>query len=139
MDGVVRTRGRIWLANRFDDVIWLESAGGGLRTEYAGKWLAAMTPSQCAYADPQRFALAAADWDDTVGDRGVSMTVLVCGAEPETIVEGLRGALLTNQEMSRPSEWASYEDPFGDRHEDPCDGMAERVGDSANHPERPRG
>jgi G3E family GTPase len=130
LEGVVRARGRLWLANRFDDVMWLESAGGGLRTEYAGKCLAAMTSSQRAYADPQRCALAAADWDDAVGDRQVSMTVLVCGAEPSDIVDGLRGALLTTDEMSRPDEWASYPDPFGDGHEDPCDDMAEHVGDA---------
>jgi hypothetical protein len=120
------------LANRFDDVMWLESAGGGLRSEYAGKWLAAMTSSERAYADPQRCALAAAQWDDAVGDRHVSMTVLVCGAEPDEIVAGLRGALLTTDEMSRPGEWAGYDDPFGDWHQDPCDDMAEPVGDTTN-------
>jgi len=59
LDGVVRTRGRAWLANRFDDVMWIESAGGGLRSSYAGRWLAAMDPKQLAYVDPQRRALAA--------------------------------------------------------------------------------
>jgi G3E family GTPase len=129
LDGVVRTRGRLWLANRFDDVMWIESAGGGLRFEYAGKWLAAMDSSQLAYADPQRRALAAADWDPRLGDRHVSMTVLVCGAEPEDIVDGLRGALLTDDELSRPNEWASYDDPFGDWHEDPCDDMPAHADD----------
>jgi G3E family GTPase len=124
LDGVVRTRGRLWLANRFDDVMWIESAGGGLRSGYAGRWLAAMNSSELAYADPERRALAAADWDGRLGDRHVSMTVLVCGAEPEAIVHGLRGALLTDDELSRPNEWASYTDPFGDWHEDPCDGQA---------------
>jgi G3E family GTPase len=42
LDGVVRARGRLWLANRFDDLMWVESAGGGLRSSCAGKWLAAM-------------------------------------------------------------------------------------------------
>ncbi|HYZ69150.1 MAG TPA: GTP-binding protein [Mycobacterium sp.] len=120
LDGVVRARGRLWLANRFDDVMWIESAGGGLRSEYAGRWLAAMDSSELAYADLERRALAAADWDGLVGDRHVSMTVLVCGAEPVHIVDGLRGALLTDDELSRPNEWASYADPFGDWHEDPC-------------------
>lgn len=129
LDGVVRARGRMWLANRFDDVMWVESAGGGLRSSYAGKWLAAMDSSEVAYADPQRRALAAADWDDRLGDRHVSLAVLVCGAEPEDIVDGLRGALLTDDELSRPNEWASYDDPFGDWHEDPCDDMAEHAGE----------
>ena len=129
LDGVVRTRGRLWLANRFDDVMWIESAGGGLRFEYAGKWLAAMDSSQLAYADPQRRALAAADWDDRFGDRHVSMTVLVCGAEPEDIADGLRRALLTDDEFTWPTEWATYSDPFGDWHEDPCDNMPAHADD----------
>jgi G3E family GTPase len=129
LDGVVRARGRLWLANRFDDVMWFESAGGGLRFEYAGRWLAAMNSSELAYADPQRRALAAADWDGRLGDRHVSITVLVCGAEPEDVVDGLRGALLTHDELSRPDEWASFADPFGDWHEDPCDDMSEHAGD----------
>ena len=121
LDGVVRARGRLWLANRFDDVMWVETAGGGLMFNYIGKWLAAMDSNQLAYADPQRRALAAADWDGRVGDRHVSMTVLVCGAEPEDIVDGLHSALLTNEELSRPQEWRGYDDPFGDWHEDPCE------------------
>ena len=131
LNGVVRTRGRLWLANRFDDVMWIESAGGGLRTSYAGRWLAAMSSSQLAYADPQRRALAAADWDDRLGDRHVSLTVLVCGAEPDEIAEALGGALLTDDELSRPGEWPGYADPFGDWHEDPCDDVSEPAGDVA--------
>ena len=132
LDGVVRTRGRLWLANRFDDVMWIESAGGGMRFEYAGRWLAAMSSSERAYADPQRSALAAADWHDRLGDRHVSITVLVCGAEPEEIVDGLRGALLTDDELSRPEEWPTYADPFGDWHEDPCEEMSEHAGEHAD-------
>jgi G3E family GTPase len=131
LDGVVRTRGRLWLADRFNDIMWIESAGGGLLTSYAGRWLAAMSSSELAYADPQRRALAAADWDDRLGDRHVAITVLVCGAEPEELVEGLRGALLTDDELSRPNEWPAYADPFGDWHEDPCDDMSEPAGDVA--------
>ncbi len=134
LDGVVRTRGRLWLASRFDDAMWIESAGAGLRTEYAGRWLAAMSSTQLAYADPQRCALAAADWDDAVGDRHVALTVLVCGAEPDAIANGLQAALLTDDEMARPHEWRTYADPFGDWHEDPCEDMAEHAGDPArNH------
>jgi G3E family GTPase len=129
LDGVVRTRGRLWLANRFDDVMWLESAGGGMRFEYAGRWLAAMSSSERTYADPQRAALAAANWDDKLGDRHVSIAVLVCGTQPQDIVDALRAALLTPQEWARPDEWSSYADPFGDWHEDPCEERVEHVGD----------
>jgi hypothetical protein len=90
-----------------------------------------MSSSELAYADPQRCALAAADWNDRLGDRHVSMTVLVCGAEPEDIADALRTALLTDDELARPDEWPSYADPFGDWHEDPCDEMPEPAGETA--------
>ncbi|MCT7657922.1 ribosome hibernation factor-recruiting GTPase MRF [Mycobacterium deserti] len=131
LDGVVRARGRLWLANRFDDVMWLESAGRGMHFEYAGRWLAAMSTSEQAYADPQRAALAAADWHDRLGDRHVSIAVLVCGAKPDDVVAALRGALLTSQEWARPEEWSTYPDPFGDWHDEPCDEKSEYASDAA--------
>ncbi|WKG02939.1 GTP-binding protein [Mycolicibacterium sp. HK-90] len=124
LDGVVRTRGRAWLANRPAEVMWIESAGGGLHFSSAGRWLAAMDSGERAYVDPERLAMAAIDWDDKFGDRHVSLTVLVCGARPDDITDALRGALLTDDELARPGEWAHYPDPFGDWHEDPCDDQA---------------
>jgi G3E family GTPase len=56
LDGVVRARGRLWLASKPDNVVWIESAGGGLRVANAGTWLAAMNSSDPAYADPERQA-----------------------------------------------------------------------------------
>ncbi len=120
LEGVVRARGRAFVANRLDDVMWIESAGGGLLVEHAGTWLAAMSSSEFAYADPQRCALAATQWDELLGDRHTSLTILVCGARPAEVSGALQGALLTDEEMSRPGEWSSYVDPFGDWHNDPC-------------------
>ncbi|MDV3128777.1 GTP-binding protein [Mycobacterium sp. 21AC1] len=133
LDGVVRTRGRVWLAGRADDVMWIESAGGGLHFRNAGKWLAAMDSSELAYTDPQRRALAAIDWDDEFGDRHVSLTVLACGARPDEIVAGLRGALLTDTEFARPGEWDRYPDPFGDWHEEPCEEPADEPATPGHH------
>ncbi|WP_246292117.1 GTP-binding protein [Lentzea indica] len=36
LDGVVRTRGRVWVASQPDQALWLESAGGGLRVGQPG-------------------------------------------------------------------------------------------------------
>lgn len=49
------------------------------------------------------------------------MTLLTYGAQSERILDGLRAALLTDQELGRPNEWPTYTDPFGDWHEAPCD------------------
>ncbi|MDH6196343.1 G3E family GTPase [Mycobacterium frederiksbergense] len=133
LDGVVRTRGRAWLANRPADVMWIESAGGGMHFSNAGKWLAAMDHSELAYTDPERCAMAAIDWDDRFGDRRVSLTVLVCGARPDELVDALRGALLTDDELARPDRWADYPDPFGDWHEEPCQPGTDEPARSAHH------
>ncbi|MCH9667268.1 MAG: GTP-binding protein [Actinomycetia bacterium] len=121
MDGVIRSKGRLWLASQPERVMWLESAGGGMRVSQAGKWLASMTSSEIAYVSPERRAIADLIWDHRHGDRHTSMTVLVCGADPGEILDALRAALLTDHEMNHPDEWPRYEDPFGDWHVDPCD------------------
>ncbi|MHC9295502.1 ribosome hibernation factor-recruiting GTPase MRF [Mycobacterium sp. LTG2003] len=123
LDGVVRARGRIWLASQPDTVIWLESAGPTMRIADVGRWLAAMSAAELATVGAERQALAASHWDDEYGDRHVAMTVLCCGAIPEVVVETLNAALLTGDEFARPEDWCSYDDPFGDWREVPCDGL----------------
>jgi G3E family GTPase len=131
LDGVIRTRGRLWLATQSRHAMWLQSAGGGLRVDPAGTWLAAMTPSELAYVDPERRALADLMWSDEHGDRHTSMTVLVCGARADEIRGALHGALLSDAEMTAPQEWSTYPDPLGEWHEDPCDDLAESATDDA--------
>lgn len=118
LTGVVRTRGRIWLANHPEQVMYLESAGCGMRSSTAGKWLAAMSDPEVAYVEPERRALAGLVWDDKYGDRRTSMTILICGAPRNEIEEALEDALLTDDEMDRPECWSEYPDPFGDWHEE---------------------
>jgi G3E family GTPase len=130
LEGVIRTRGRLWLASQPDDAMWLESAGAGLRVSSAGKWLAALTGSELAGIDAERRAFAELTWDDQYGDRHTSMTVLVCGANGADILDALNGALLTDDEFRFPRYWTSYDDPFGDWHEDPCAAL----GDAAENP-----
>lgn len=123
-DGVVTARGRIWLATQPEQVVWLESAGGGLRVGGAGKWLAAMTPEEQAEVDPARRAMAALGWDDRFGDRDVSLVILAHDADPAEIRHALHWALVEDDELllvdRAPERVALWEDPFGEWHEDPC-------------------
>jgi G3E family GTPase len=127
--GVVRTRGRIWLATQPAHVMWLQSAGGGLRIDGAGKWLAAVGPSELAYVDPERRAIANLMWSEDHGDRHTSMAILVCGADVDEITSALHGALLTDDEMGAPAEWIDYPDPLGEWHQDPCGDLADSAAD----------
>jgi G3E family GTPase len=133
LEGVIRTRGRVWLASQPDQAMWLESAGGGLRVSSAGKWLAALTVAELADIDAERRALAALGWDEQYGDRHTAMTILICGAHAAEIRAGLEGALLNDEELRCPQDWIHYDDPFGDWHEDPCAELAEDAEDAPAH------
>ena len=121
LEGVICSRGRLWLATRSDDVFWLESAGGALHVEEAGHWLAAMSADERAEVDPERLAHAAVRWDERFGDRHSAMTILAHRADTTEIVQTLKAATLTDAEMSEgPDAWRTYADPFGTWHEEPC-------------------
>ncbi|MFB7876301.1 ribosome hibernation factor-recruiting GTPase MRF [Nocardia sp. NPDC056064] len=141
-DGVVTARGRIWLATQPDQVVWLESAGGGLRVGSAGRWLAAMSPEEQAQADPDRRAMAALRWDDRFGDRDVSLVILAHDVDPAEIRHALHWALVEDDELllvdRAPERVALWEDPFGDWHEDPCADPAEAPA-TASERTNPRG
>lgn len=123
-DGVVTARGRIWLATQPDEVVWLESAGGGLRIGGAGRWLAAMSADERVTADPERLAMAGLRWDERFGDRDISLVILVYDADPDEIREALHWALVDDAELLQvqrsPHVVAQWPDPFGEWHTDPC-------------------
>lgn len=131
LDGVIRTRGRIWLASQPEHAMWLESAGTGLRVTSAGKWLAALTPPELAGVGTERRLLGELAWDERYGDRHTAMAILVCGARPADILDALGGALLTDDEFAAPAGWPLLDDPFGDWHEDPCDALTEPADNAA--------
>ncbi|BBZ46221.1 ribosome hibernation factor-recruiting GTPase MRF [Mycobacterium parmense] len=121
LDGVVRSRGRLWLATEPTEAMWLESAGSGMGVSSAGKWLAASTSAEIADVDAERRAFAELSWDARHGDRHSAMTILTYGARPADITNALRGAVLTDDEFRSPQDWMHYEDPFGDWQEGSCE------------------
>ncbi len=134
LEGVIRTRGRLWLAGQPEQAMWLESAGGGLRVSSAGKWLAALTGPELADIDTERRVFAELTWDDRHGDRHTAMTILVYSAHAANILDALNGALLTDDEFRIPQDWIHYDDPFGNWHEeDPCEAPAKDAEDTPAH------
>lgn len=138
LDGVVRTRGRVWLATRPDAVLWLESAGGGLQIGHTGEWLAGQDAAAWEAAGAERAAMAALCWDPRFGDRAQDLVVLTHAADPDEIDACLREALLTDAELAAGEQaWAGLHDPFGCWHADPC-GDAEAETDSGARSGAPR-
>lgn len=130
LDGVVRARGRIWLATRPDAVLWLESAGGALRIGHAGAWLADAGEQAWVEAPDQRRALAALAWHPRWGDRAQDLVVLCHDADPDAIDAALRGALLSDAEIAAGEHaWAALPDPFGWTHDEPCEDPAPARGE----------
>ncbi|MCW0215773.1 MAG: GTP-binding protein [Pseudonocardia sp.] len=129
LDGVVRTRGRIWLATRPDDVLWVESAGGGLRVGHVGEWLAAQEADAWEHVPRERRALAALGWHPDFGDRAQDLVVLAHDLDADGIDvldTALHGALLTDDELAGgPAAWRVLPDPFGWWHTDPCEPTAD--------------
>ena len=124
LEGVVCSRGRLWLATRPDRALWLESAGAGLQVGDAGQWLATLgdDPRAWAEVDPQRAAAAALRWDPLHGDRHSALVVLAHRQQPLAVTVALSGALLTDAEFAAgPAAWGRLADPFGDWHADPCE------------------
>ncbi|MDX8035302.1 GTP-binding protein [Lentzea sp. BCCO 10_0856] len=115
LDGVVRARGRVWLASQPDEALWLESAGGGLRVGNLGPWLAAT--DDWAEAGDDRRAAASLRWDPYYGDRDQEIVVITRFADPEEIVATLRAALVTDEELALIAE-LDFADPFADWHEE---------------------
>ena len=121
LEGIVRVRGRIWLATRPAEVLWLESAGGGLRIGGAGEWLAGQEPEAWDRLSAERRALASLGWHPRFGDRAQDVVVLSHALDTpglDAVRTALQDALLTDDELAGP--WTHLHDPFGAAHTDPC-------------------
>ncbi|MFD0200868.1 MULTISPECIES: ribosome hibernation factor-recruiting GTPase MRF [Saccharothrix] len=115
LDGVVRTRGRVWVASQPDVALWLESAGGGLNIGNLGGWLAAV--EDWSDVPAERRAIAAATWDAEFGDRSQEVVVITASADPEEITTALREALVTDEELALADE-LEFVDPFAEWHDE---------------------
>lgn len=107
--GVVRVRGRVWLASRHDSVMWLEAAGRSLRIGEAGPWLGAM--EDWSDVDEQWRTAALASWDLQTADRAQELVVISHRSSSEVITAALREALLTDEELALAAE-LRFADPF---------------------------
>ncbi|WP_394620671.1 CobW family GTP-binding protein [Lentzea sp. JNUCC 0626] len=90
LEGVVRVRGRVWIASQPDAALWLESAGGGLRVGNLGPW---------------------------EGEQDQEVVVITQSADPAHITAALRSALVTDEELGLITE-LDFADPFTDWHEE---------------------
>lgn len=111
LHGVVRARGRMWVASQPDEVLALESAGGALRVTRAGPWLGAVP--DWSPIPVERALMASLRWDARFEDREQALEVVYHSADPDRLVAALDAALLSDEELAAGrEEWRSWPDPF---------------------------
>ncbi len=115
VDGVARSRGRLWLANRPTQMLAWESAGGSASLGVLGSWLADTATQDWGQLPTALRASAALDWDDLVGDRCCELSLTGTLPDPGRLRERLESCLLDDVEYGAgPASWTDIADPFVD-------------------------
>jgi len=118
-EGVLRSKGFLWLCTRMDVAgIWSQ-AGGTASLEGAGMWYAALPVSEWP-TEPESLAQIALDSLEPWGDRRQELVIIGSDMSERVIRAQLDAALLTESELAAGQQaWASYEDAFPPWTEEP--------------------
>ncbi len=112
LDGILRSKGTVWLATRPDICGTWSQAGPWLRLEPAGWWLAD-TPRAEWDLDDEEDAQVSRVWDDVVGDRRQELVFIGQDLDPDAVRAVLDPALLDDREFAAgPAAWRALVDPL---------------------------
>jgi G3E family GTPase len=112
LDGVVRSKGFVWLASRHDTMALFSQAGLQVELEPVGPWLAA-TPQELWDLDDDERDELERNWHPSWGDRRQELVLIGIGLDPEQVVERLDATLVDDDELSLgPLAWATLPDPL---------------------------
>lgn len=111
-DGVLRSKGLMWIASRNDWAYDWSQAGCSIRMDPAGFWWAA-APKDEWPDDAEAIADIESKISGPHGDRHQELVFIGHGMDQSRITEELDQCLLTDLELGQgPDAWASFEDPF---------------------------
>lgn len=111
----VRSRGRFWLASRPDTLLVWDAAGASLAMEAAGPWLAALPEAAWELVPEHRRVAARMDWAGERGDRCQCLSFTGVSLDTERLVRLLDSCLLSEGELRRVADGATWaDDPFAD-------------------------
>jgi G3E family GTPase len=112
LEGVIRSKGVIWLATRHDRAGEWSQAGRVFSLHPAGLW-AASAPRDEWPDDPEFHAEIEEVWAEPWGDRRIELVLIGQHLDQERITDLLNDCLLTNEEMAAgPAVWDAWDDPF---------------------------
>jgi G3E family GTPase len=113
LEGVLRSKGIVWLANDNDTAGTWSQAGRLVRLEPAGTWWALAEPDD--YPDDADFVAAIQrEMLPDIGDRRQELVFIGQQLDEPSLRAALTACLLTDAEYALgPRAWAGYEDTFG--------------------------
>ena len=112
MDGVLRSKGLMWIASRNDWAYDWSQAGCSIRMNPAGFWWAA-APKDEWPEDEESIAEIQSKLSGTYGDRHQQLVFIGHGMDQARITETLDRCLVTDLEFTQgPEVWARFDDPF---------------------------
>ena len=112
LEGVVRSKGYLWIASRPGFCgIWSQ-AGASLQIDRAGYWYAAVERESWP-EDPATREWIESHWDEKVGDCRQEIVFIGVAMNQPELEATLDAALLTDEEMAMPpARWLLFEDPL---------------------------
>lgn len=120
LDGVVRSKGMMWLATRHDMAGEWSHAGRVYAIHPAGLWAASTDESEWP-EDPAFLEEIRSVWQEPWGDRRSEVVLIGRHLDQTRLFAALQECLLTDEEMAAgPAVWEAFEDPF-DPWLDACD------------------
>ncbi len=112
LDGVIRSKGFVWLATRHRMVGVWSQAGEAISLDYGGEWWAD-TPADEYPEDPALVAEIKRHFEGEHGDRRQEIVIIGIGLNRDAITAALDSCLLTDAEMARGWRgWRHFDDPF---------------------------
>jgi G3E family GTPase len=124
LEGVVRSKGFVWLATRHDTMGLFSQAGLQVELEPIGPWLAAVDPEDWDLDDDERADLAQ-HWHPRWGDRRQELVLIGVDLDHDAVLAALDATLLHDDELELgPEGWRALHDPLPewlDPADDPAD------------------
>jgi len=112
LKSVLRSKGFLWIASRYEVGINWSLSGHVARVAPAGRWLASVPEAQRAHGLAVD-EYVAQHWQEPFGDRRQELVFIGIDMSKDVMLLQLNDALLTDEEMMLTHyEWASFSDPF---------------------------
>ena len=109
--GLLRAKGKLWLASQSDMAWVMHVAGNKTRMEFSGFWWAAMDEVHYP-TDPEQLAEIQENWEEPYGDRRQEIVFIGIDQNWQQIQRELDACLLDNAMLGKPGRWTKMKDPF---------------------------